>query len=143
MSDKSLLKKVPDRTIFFDGVCVVCNRWVDYILKRDNDGLFRFGTLQSDFGRQLIESRPELRSKNELSSMVLIENGEIFFKSTAMFQILMRMRGWSLLARMCLAIPCPLRDFCYDIFGWFRYAVFGKLDICRVPTDQERDRFID
>jgi predicted DCC family thiol-disulfide oxidoreductase YuxK len=126
--------------ILFDGICNLCNSSVQFILKRDPDAHFRFGSLQSDFGQASIEKYG--LSKN-LSSIVLIEDDKSFIKSTAALKISKHLQGaWKLLSILQI-IPRPLRDFFYDIIAKNRYKWFGKQDSCMLPSPEYKDRFID
>lgn len=126
--------------VLFDGLCNLCNAAVDFILRRDRAGVFRFAALQSEAGRALLARHglPDL----DPGSMVLIEGGRAYQRSTAALRIARRLRfPWPLLAAL-LVIPVSLRD---PVYGWIarnRYRLFGRRDSCRVPTDKERARFL-
>lgn len=125
--------------IFFDGVCGLCNRFVDFVIRRDTAAVFRFAPLQGETARQVL-SEDELK---ELKTVVLWDEQGFFRKSTAMVRIFSRLGGgWRLFATVLRIIPRPLRDAGYSIVVRYRYAILGKKETCRVPTAAERLRFL-
>lgn len=128
------------RVIVFDGVCNFCNAFVSFVLNRDRTALFKFGTLQSQ-PAQLILKQMDLPTE-DYETFLLLENGIIFTKSTAALRILRALPGyWSWLYAFII-IPRPVRDFVYSVIARYRYRWMGKSDTCRVPSPQERARFI-
>ena len=126
------------RIIFFDGVCPVCNGFVDYVLKKDFRNDFQFCSLQSQFA---ISNLPAIY--HDLDTVVLMENDHVFSKSTAVLRILFQLGGhWNALAVFASAIPRPIRDFIYKFIAKNRYRFFGKLAVCRLPTAEEKSRFL-
>ena len=126
--------------VLFDGVCNFCNSSVNFLLRRDRKGVFRFAALQSDAGRKLLAQAG--MSHHDLDSMVLIEDGEIAVKSTAALKAARRLPGLWFMTGLLLAIPRRLRDWCYDAFAARRYHWFGKRDVCMIPTAEMRSRFL-
>ena len=126
--------------VLFDGVCGMCNRAVDFVLTRDRTAVFRFAALQSTAGQAAL-IRYGL-SADYRDSMVLIVGERWYRYSSASLEIL-RWLGlpWALLWPLVL-VPPPLRDLVYDFVASRRYRWFGKLEACRVPTAEERARFI-
>jgi predicted DCC family thiol-disulfide oxidoreductase YuxK len=126
--------------ILFDGVCNLCNASIDFILKRDNKNQFIMGALQEDAGKKLLsrfEANPEY-----LDSLVLIENGKIFFRSTAALRIAKKLSGLWPLFYSLIILPPPIRDGAYDWISRNRYQWFGKKNTCRLPTPQEKVKFL-
>ena len=128
------------RTIlFFDGVCGLCNRAVDFVLTRDNDGTIKFAPLQGDTARQLLT--PE--DLADLNTMVLWVGGKTYRKSAAAVRILWRLHwGWQATGTLLWLIPLPLRNLGYTLVAKNRYRFFGKYETCRMPTAAERLRFL-
>ncbi len=127
------------RIIFFDGVCPVCNGFVDYVLKKDLKNQFQFSSLQSQNAKAHIPE-PYLR----LDTVILKENDQLFIRSTAVLRILFELGGhWNALAIFLSVIPRPLRDFTYDLFAKYRYRIFGRYQTCRIPTPEEKARFLE
>jgi len=127
------------RIVLFDGVCKFCDSSVLFIIKRDPQRKFVFATLQSEVGQQLV--REHALSEN-LDTMVLIESGEVFIKSDAVLRIVKELNGfWSLLA-IVHKLPRNFRDYCYTKFGHNRYRLFGKKELCEVPSGDIQRRFL-
>ena len=124
--------------VFFDGVCGLCNGFVDFLIKRDRKGVLLFAPLQGDKARELF---PTINSE-KLETIIYWRNGKEIHKSNAVLFILKDMGGpWSLcyVLRIC---PRFLRDWIYDFVAKNRYNWFGKRDACRLPTESEKMRFI-
>lgn len=126
--------------ILFDGVCNFCNFWVNFIIDRDSKAFFKFTALQSDTARQILKSNKIDAMK--IDSIVLVINGKIFFKSSAAFQIARKLDGFWKLLYIFIIIPPFMRDRIYDFIASNRYKWFGKTETCRIPTDDEKHRFI-
>ncbi|MEJ1517465.1 thiol-disulfide oxidoreductase DCC family protein [Bacillus cereus] len=128
-----------ERIVLFDGECNVCDRSVQFIIKRDPIGLFKFASLQSDIGKELLN---KYNAPNDLSSLVLIENNNCYLKSSAALRVTKNLKGaWKLLY-LLLVVPKPLRDYFYSIMAKNRYKWFGKKDSCMLPSPEVRKRFL-
>ena len=126
--------------VLFDGVCNLCNGSVQFILKRDPQGLFRFASLQSEAGRSLMAEHgldPEA-----LSSMVVLDDGRAWQESSAALRIARHLPGGWKLLRVFAVIPRPLRNAVYRLIARNRYRWFGKQDVCWLPTPELRTRFL-
>jgi predicted DCC family thiol-disulfide oxidoreductase YuxK len=129
-----------ERVIVFDGVCNFCNAFVNFVLERDSHGLFKFGTLQSSPAQEIL--RQFQLSTDDYETFLLLEQGKLFTKSTAALKILGQLGiPWSLLG-VFMIIPRPIRDVIYDFIARHRYQWMGKSESCRVPTEEERQRFV-
>lgn len=127
--------------ILFDGVCNLCNGFVDFIILRDPMGIYRFASLQSELGQEKSSNCRTMESVME--SVVLIEGEKCYFKSSAALHIARRLRfPWPLLYGFMI-IPRFFRDVIYDFIANNRYEWFGKRDTCRLPTPEELSRFLD
>ena len=125
--------------IYFDGVCGLCNRFVDFVLARDMARRFRFAPLQGSTATLRFGPSGDV----DPSTIVLEEDGVMYERSTAALRIISRLGGvWSLMAVFGL-VPRPVRDAAYDWVARNRYAWFGKRDSCRLPTPEERAAFLD
>lgn len=132
MRDKSI--------ILFDGVCNLCNSSIDFILKRDKNNRFLVGALQEEAGRIILEKFNT--QVDYLDSLVLVEEGKIYFRSTAALKISRHLSGlWPLLYGFIL-LPAFLRDPIYDWIGKNRYRWFGKKSTCRLPSPEEKAKFL-
>ena len=126
--------------VLYDGVCGLCDRSVQLILRNDRSGRFRFAALQSNAGQALLEKfqlPPEA-----LDSVVLVEGGQAWRKSRAALRIARRMDApWPLLWPLRI-VPRPVADALYDLLARNRYRIFGKLDACMIPPPEVRSRFL-
>ena len=131
----------PHPIVLFDGVCNFCDASVNWIIRRDERGHFRFAALQSDAGTALQERYGT--DPTALDTLVLVEDGRVYVKSTAALRIVRRLRSrWRALYAL-VAVPRPVRDFAYDWFARRRYRWFGKREECMVPSPEVRERFLD
>lgn len=126
--------------VLYDGVCGLCDRSVQLILRNDRRGRFRFAALQSSTGRALLDKfglPPEA-----LDSVVLVEGGRAWRKSRAALRIARGMdQPWPVLWPL-IVVPRPVADFFYDLLAKNRYRIFGKLDACMIPPPEVRARFL-
>lgn len=130
-----------DSIVLFDGVCNFCNHSVHFIIDRDLRRRYKFAALQSDIGRQLLAENH--LDPATINSVVLLENGRCFTKSTAALRIAGNLRfPWRLCAALRI-IPSFVRDPIYNLIAKNRYRLFGKSDACRIPTPALRERFLD
>lgn len=126
--------------IFFDGVCNLCNASIDFVIQRDHDDHFLVGALQEDFSRKILSKNDV--NEGYLDSLVLLEEGEIYYKSTAALKIARKLSGiWPVLYPL-IFIPKFLRDPVYNWIGRNRYRWFGKKSTCRLPTSAEKAKFL-
>jgi predicted DCC family thiol-disulfide oxidoreductase YuxK len=129
------------RIILFDGICNLCNGSVIFILRWEKDPVFQFASIQSEIGKELLEwcGLPS----NYTQAVVYVENGKIYLGLTAALKIGRNLIfPWSLLSSAGLMIPKPLRDWVYNQIAQHRYQWFGKKEICMVPTESLRARFL-
>jgi predicted DCC family thiol-disulfide oxidoreductase YuxK len=126
--------------ILFDGVCNLCNASVLFIIDRDPRGHFAFAPLQSEYAAALL--REHGRQGDALATVLLIEDGRVYDRSSAALRIARRLSGlWPLLSVFRI-VPRPLRDLAYDRLARHRYRWFGRTEACRVPTPDLRNRFL-
>ncbi|HTR80618.1 MAG TPA: thiol-disulfide oxidoreductase DCC family protein [Bacteroidota bacterium] len=126
--------------VLFDGVCGLCDRFVQFVIKHDKDGVVRFAALQSDAAQPLLKKFG--LSGTGLSFIVLVEGDEHYTKSAAVFRTMKHFRGgWKQLSGLRV-IPAPISDFVYDFVASHRYRWFGKYDQCVIPTQEQRRRFL-
>jgi len=126
--------------LLFDGVCNLCNASVQWVLKRDRKGIFRFAALQSEAGRALL--RQSGLSSENFDTVVLVDGDRVFTRSDAALEIVRRIGGpWSLLGIFRI-VPRPLRNAVYDWVARYRYRWFGKTQSCMIPQPEWANRFI-
>ena len=132
--------------ILFDGVCNFCNYWVNFVLERDKKDIYRFAAIQSVSGQAIlnvIELRDTIIYKVKLpQTLVLIDGKNIYTKSTAALKVIKNLSGPIKLIYPFILLPKFLRDFFYNAIARFRYKLFGKRDTCRVPTKEEKKKFL-
>ena len=155
--------------LFFDGVCGLCNRFVDFMLRSDSKDLFRYAPLQGETARRRLgldgeaggrqpgsnEAGDHQSGSNEAGdhqasgpqagdpqSFIFLDKDAFYEQSNAVLRALSRLGGaWRLVAVLSV-FPRPLRDLVYRIVARNRYRWFGRRDACRLPTPDERDRFL-
>ena len=127
--------------ILFDGVCNFCNFWVNFIIDRDKDDIFKFAALQSEAGQKLLN---KFNLKTEDFDTFILIDGEIYFtKSTAALRIARKLNYPVKVLYYFIFIPKFLRDLIYSLIAINRYKFFGKRDVCRVPTENEKKNFLE
>jgi len=127
--------------VLFDGVCNLCNGFVQFVIVRDPAARFQFGALQSASARRVLELHDAPDPLPD--ALVLVEGGRLYMRSTAVLRITRRLAFPWPLASALLAVPRPLRDWMYALVARHRYRWFGRRDHCMVPTPALRARFID
>jgi len=124
--------------IYFDGVCGLCNGFVDFVLARDRERRFRFAPLQGTTAA----GRFGPADAQDPATILFEEDGVVYERSTAALRIVAGLgRGWRFVAVFGL-VPRPIRDAVYDWIARNRYTWFGKRDTCRLPTAEERAVFL-
>lgn len=126
--------------ILFDGVCNLCNGAVNFVIKRDTGNVFKFTPLQEKQGVLLLKMHAVDTQK--LDSIVLIENGNVYIKSSAALRIARKMSNLWPLFFVLLIIPSFIRDGVYDFIAKNRYKWFGKKEQCMIPTPGLREKFL-
>jgi predicted DCC family thiol-disulfide oxidoreductase YuxK len=128
--------------VLFDGVCNLCSASVRFIVERDPGAYFKLASIQSDAGQRLFREHGLVVPLGDPTSIVLIEDGRVYERSTAALRIARRLRGIWKLAWAFIVVPRPLRDAMYDVVAKHRYRWFGKTDACMVPSPELRARFL-
>jgi predicted DCC family thiol-disulfide oxidoreductase YuxK len=132
--------------VLYDGVCGLCNRLVQFILRRDRADRFRFASLQGALAADLL--RRYGRDARDLDTVYLVRDhgtpGEaLLAKSRAVFAMLDRLGGPWLLVRVLRLLPRSVLDFAYDQIARRRYRWFGRYDACPLPAPGARAKFLD
>ena len=122
--------------VFFDGVCNLCNFWIQLLLDQDKKKVLKFCSLQNHFSKTFLgDKHPD--------SIIYWRKGQILYKSKAVLAILSDLGGiWRVLCLFKI-IPGFILDKIYDFIARRRYSWFGQREICRVPTDEEKSRFLE
>ena len=132
--------KTAKKILLFDGVCNLCNSSVTYVIKRDKKDLFRFAALQETAGQQLIEKYQIDTLKTD--SIILIENGKAYTKSTAALRVARHLGGVYPLLYGFMIVPNFIRNWVYDFVARNRYKWYGKKDSCMIPTPELKSKFL-
>lgn len=125
--------------IFFDGICGLCNNFVNRLLELDKKHNLKFATLQGQTAKKLLD--PKLA--NELETLVFYDNGKVFTKSTAALKAIIKLRRLYSVCAVFFIFPNFFRDWIYDWVAKNRYQWFGKREVCRLPTPSEKKFFLD
>jgi predicted DCC family thiol-disulfide oxidoreductase YuxK len=134
-----MVKDLPPVLILFDGVCNLCNGTVQFLIKRDKRRLFRYASLQSEIGKTVIR---HFDIPGNMSSFLLVENGQLFSRSTAALRVAKKLEGgWKLLYAL-IFIPPFIRDAVYNFVGRNRYRFFGKQESCWLPSEEFKHLFL-
>ena len=127
--------------VLFDGICNLCNGSVIFILQYEKRPTFHFASIQSETGIMLLEwcGWPS----NFSQEVVLIDRRKVYVGSTAALKIGQQLNfPWSLLSYLGLLVPSFIRDWFYNQIARHRYQWFGKRDVCMVPTEKLKERFL-
>lgn len=128
------------KIIVFDGVCGFCNRWVDFVLKHDERGTYRFAANQSPAGREVLDRFGV--PPGDVNTLYLVDGDRIHNQSAAAIRILVGLGFPWAISGIFWIVPRVVRDAGYRWIARNRYRWFGKRDACRMPTARDRDRFL-
>lgn len=127
------------RIIFFDGVCPLCNHFVDFVMKRDLRKLFLFSSLQSTYAKKTVPD-----TYQGLDTIIVQDDGQFFSKSTAVLRVLFQLGpGWNVFAVFASIVPRFFRDLIYQIVAQKRYKIWGQNEVCRIPSADEKKLFLE
>lgn len=125
--------------ILFDGVCNLCNKGVDFIIKRDKHRYFYFASIQSEIGQTLMD---KYSIGEDVDSMILIENGHAYTHDRGVLKIISHLPLRWKIFKVAYVLPPALRKACYQLVAKYRHHFFGKSESCRLPTKEERAQFL-
>lgn len=126
--------------LLFDGVCNLCNAYVQWVIKRDKKGLFRFAALQSEVGQAVLQAKG--LSGQKMNTVILVDGDDIFSRSDVALEIVRHLGlPWSLLY-VFKWVPRSIRDTIYDWVAHNRYRWFGQRKECMLPLPEWRERFL-
>ena len=129
---------MPDKIIFFDGVCNLCNRLVIFIIKRDRNHIFKFASLQSAKAAEM----GIIKKDKTLNTIIFLKENKLYQKSSAVLHICKQLPfPWPLLFGFII-VPRFIRDSVYNFVADNRYKWFGKRDQCMVPSKNIEDHFL-
>ena len=127
--------------VVFDAQCLLCNGWVQFLLKHDRRGRFQFAAIQGDVGRRLlVDAGLQVEG---LQTLLLVDRGQSWQHTAAILRILHAL-GWPWrVAWAAWLVPAPLRDGLYRLIARNRYRLFGRSEYCLVPDSKVAERFLD
>jgi predicted DCC family thiol-disulfide oxidoreductase YuxK len=126
--------------ILFDGVCNLCNNVVQFVIKHDPKRQFRFASLQSEFGQNVMKKFG--LPVDQLNSFILLDNNKIYTRSTAALRITKKLnKGWSLFYGFII-VPSFIRNAVYNYVARNRYKWYGKKEECWIPTPELQKLFL-
>jgi predicted DCC family thiol-disulfide oxidoreductase YuxK len=132
--------------LLYDGVCGLCNRFVEFTLRHDRRDVFRFAALQSELAGRVLgrhgESASDLNGVYVVLDLQEVEE-RLLRRSSAVIYLLRALGGrWRVLAEVYGVLPQRVRDVLYEWVARTRYRVFGKLEACPVPEAGVREKFL-
>jgi predicted DCC family thiol-disulfide oxidoreductase YuxK len=145
-TERSQIEGCP--VLLYDGVCVLCNGIVRFILRHDHRRDFRFAPLQSRLAKELIAMSTSTSAPEGviLVTDTLTPHQRLYRRSDAIVRtlhILGHTRDrWARLSAFLARIPRPLREFGYTVIARLRYRIFGRYATCPIPTPDQRDRIL-
>ena len=135
MQQNSNIKNI----VYFDGVCNLCNGFIDWLVTHDHNCKFHIASLQG----QTAKIRLPENFQESMNSVILEKNGNFYSESTAVLLILKELSfPYKLIYDLFILVPKFLRDFVYKQIAKNRYFLFGKKESCRVPSEQEKEKFL-
>ncbi len=126
--------------ILFDGVCNLCNGAVKFVIKRDKKNYFKFASLQSEAGKQILHAYHLPADASD--SFLLVENKKIFNRSTAALRVVKHLKSLWPLLYCFIIVPKFIRDGVYNFVAGNRYQWFGKTNECMLPTPELQSKFL-
>lgn len=131
---------INENIVFFDGICVFCNKSINLLEDLDKNDKFKFATLQSETAKELL---PESLTVGDLKSLVFYKRGNIYIKSNAVIEIIFQLGGLWKIVKIAYIIPKIVRNVFYDLIAKNRYNWFGKTDACRLPNAENKHKYLD
>ena len=129
------------KIILFDGLCNLCDATVQFIIKRDTKDVFRFVSLQSDLGCELLQKLPIEFQLTD--SVFLYESEKVFFyKSQAVFEIVKSIGGIYYCLLIFKLLPNAITNSVYDFIAKNRFRWWGKKESCLVPSKDLQSKFL-
>ena len=128
--------------IFFDGICNLCNGFVDFMITRDTSRQFMYASLQDEKSHDVLAEYGE-KFTGEISTVFLLHQGKLYEKSEAVWMIFKILGGgWKVISTIIRVFPVSISDYVYDFIASRRYKLLGKRETCRVPTQEESSLFL-
>ncbi len=127
--------------IIFDGVCNLCNGFVQFVIRNDKSGKFKFASLQSSSAEKILKTFNF--PIDRLKTIILVEDSKIYLRSGAVLKIARQLDGIWKISVLLYVFPSFISDAVYNLISKYRYKLFGKKDSCMIPTPELKSRFLD
>ena len=124
--------------VFFDGICTLCNNFVDTLIKIDKNNVLQYASLQGNTAAEYLKNT----NTAALKTVVYYSDGQLFIKSDAVLEILASIGGIWKLAIVLKIIPKQIRDYVYDVIAKNRLKWFGQKQTCRMPTTMDKGKIL-
>ena len=135
------MKKI-DNIIFFDGICNLCNGFINFVWSKNSNRNFYYSSLQSKFSSKFLSEKG--LTSNKIKTIYFYDGNNLYDKSTAVIKILNNLDGFfPIIAKIFSIFPRFLRDAIYNLIAKYRYKIFGKSEVCRLPSKEEKSYFLD
>jgi predicted DCC family thiol-disulfide oxidoreductase YuxK len=136
--------------VIYDGHCGFCNRTVRWFLRRDELDRLRFVASESPKVAELLARHgyAALDLATGPNTILVVRDADgpderVLIRSDAAAAMLEVLPGpWRGVGRVFSWIPRAVRDFGYLIVARWRYRIWGRLEMCPLPTAEERARFM-
>jgi len=130
--------------VFFDGYCILCNKFIDLSLKIDRRKKLYYSMLDSKYAEKLFNEINTHKSEIiNIDSVIYFKDKKIYSKSNAVIEIIRDLGGIYKTGILLYVVPQKIRDWCYDLVAKNRYSLFGKMDHCRTISLEERGRILE
>lgn len=141
MADSAEKIPLQERIVLYDGVCKLCNGWVNFLLRYDKKRSVRLAAVQTDKGKALLKAAG--MSPDEINTLVLLDRGQVYLRADAIFRVMLGL-PWPWRALSVLRF-CPkfISDRCYNLIAQNRYRLFGRFNERQKPQADYPGRFID
>jgi len=130
----------PSKIVLFDGVCNLCNSSVQFLIRHDKKGVFKFASLQSESGQALLQKFN--LPVNNFNSFVFIEGEKPYLRSSAALKVASYLGGFWKVLQILWIFPPFIRDGVYNLIAKNRYKWFGKKTECMIPTPELKAKFL-
>ena len=127
--------------VFFDGVCVLCNRSVDFLIRADRRKKLKYASLQSGSSKAFLSENDQKLLKED--TIVFYSHGKILLRSDAVLKISSTLGFPYSLFMILIIIPKKWRDNLYVYIARHRFRWFGRYENCRIPDEKTCDRILE